>query len=193
VFFLFSTLEFPYRNIQFLIGLNDSINCKLTTPASSDILSSQRSLDSALQIRRSLQSAAPAAPTPGCNDNELATYCPAMLQGDNRYDRFIKWRNYINHFYHHIIYSNESKPTKNNKEMQDLLLSTPSPQPISIPVTTPSTLPSAPLPLEEYHLQLIKENHIILYVKNISHDPHAMLLSNDGKCLLFNYCSTELR
>jgi hypothetical protein len=177
--------------VQFLIGLNDSINCKLAPPTSIGIPVSPESLDSALRIRRSLQ-AVPAT-TPGCNDNELATYCPAMLQGDNRYDRFIKWRNYINHFYHHIIYSNESQPTKNNKEMQDLLLYSPSLQPVSLPAVAPTAPTSSPPPLEEYHLQLIKENHIILYVKNISHDPHAMLLSNDGKCLLFNYCTTELR
>jgi hypothetical protein len=35
----------------------------------------------------------------GCNDNELATYCQAMLQGDNRLDRILKWREYLNYFY----------------------------------------------------------------------------------------------
>ncbi|RYG67318.1 hypothetical protein EON64_07715 [archaeon] len=35
----------------------------------------------------------------GCNDNELATYCQAMLQGSNRLDRFLKWRDYLTHFY----------------------------------------------------------------------------------------------
>ncbi len=33
--------------------------------------------------------------TNACNDNELATYCQAMLQGENRFDRFIKWKQYL--------------------------------------------------------------------------------------------------
>ena len=35
----------------------------------------------------------------GCNDNELATYCQAMLQGANRLDRVLKWKAYLKHFY----------------------------------------------------------------------------------------------
>lgn len=35
----------------------------------------------------------------GCNDNELATYCQAMLQGVNRLDRMLKWKAYLKHFY----------------------------------------------------------------------------------------------
>lgn len=27
----------------------------------------------------------------GCDDSDLATYCEAMLQGNNRVDRMIKW------------------------------------------------------------------------------------------------------
>jgi hypothetical protein len=41
---------FPLRDITYLGGTNDTINCKLTG-------------------------------YPGCQDNDLATYCPAMLQG----------------------------------------------------------------------------------------------------------------
>jgi hypothetical protein len=37
---------------------------------------------------------------PGCDDNELATYCQAMLQGDNRLDRIIKWKAYMKLLYH---------------------------------------------------------------------------------------------
>ena len=35
----------------------------------------------------------------GCNDNDLATYCPAMLQGDNRLDRALNWQAYLLHVY----------------------------------------------------------------------------------------------
>lgn len=61
---------FPGRDLHLLIGLNDSLNCKL--PGAGE----------------------------GCQDNDLATYCPAMLQGANRLDRFLKWRDYLEAFYH---------------------------------------------------------------------------------------------
>jgi len=35
----------------------------------------------------------------GCEDNELATYCQAMLQGNNRLDRIIKWKAYLRLLY----------------------------------------------------------------------------------------------
>jgi hypothetical protein len=35
----------------------------------------------------------------GCDDNELATYCQAMLQGGNRVDRTLKYMQYLQHFY----------------------------------------------------------------------------------------------
>lgn len=37
----------------------------------------------------------------GCNDNQLATYCPAMLQGSNRLERFLNWKNHLKTFYYH--------------------------------------------------------------------------------------------
>lgn len=126
-------LEFPYRNIQFLVGLNDSVNCKLLSPA--------------------------ASPLPTCNDNDLATYCEAMLQGENRLDRFLKWRDYINDYYHQLIFSNASFIVNNEEFL-----------------------------FNEKHLQLIQQNHLLLYVKDMTHDPQAMIRSVDGKCLLFDHC-----
>ena len=40
----------------------------------------------------------------GCNDNDLATYCPAMLQGDNRLDRALNWQAYLLHIYKRPIH-----------------------------------------------------------------------------------------
>ena len=47
---------------------------------------------------------------PGCMDNDLATYCPAMLQGNNRLDRILKWKMYLNFFYnddniHNVVFA----------------------------------------------------------------------------------------
>ena len=47
---------------------------------------------------------------PGCTDNDLATYCPAMLQGNNRLDRILKWKMYLNYFYsndniHNVVFA----------------------------------------------------------------------------------------
>lgn len=94
---------FPARNMHFLIGLNDSLNCKLSA-------------------------------FPGCMDNDLATNCQAMLQGNNRLDRFIKWKDYLETYFHlnnTILYS---------------------------------------------------------YVKDITHDPVAMLASPAAKCVVFKHC-----
>lgn len=66
--------EFPHRFVDYLVGLNDSTNCNLDATTGF--------------INSSLQ-------TSHCNDNELATYCQAMLQGDNRFDRFINWKSYL--------------------------------------------------------------------------------------------------
>lgn len=41
----------------------------------------------------------------GCEDNELATYCQAMLQGNNRLDRIIKWKAYL-----HLLYGRDVHP-----------------------------------------------------------------------------------
>ena len=43
-------------------------------------------------------------------DNDLATYCPAMLQGNNRLDRILKWKMYLNFFYnddniHNVVFA----------------------------------------------------------------------------------------
>jgi hypothetical protein len=67
--------EFPHRFIDYLVGLNDSANCNLKEWGSASI--------------KKLSN------TSVCNDNELATYCQAMLQGDNRFDRFVKWKGYL--------------------------------------------------------------------------------------------------
>lgn len=42
---------------------------------------------------------------PGCNDNDLATYCQAMLQGTNRLDRALKWKAYLRNFYGKEVHS----------------------------------------------------------------------------------------
>jgi len=48
-------------------------------------------------------------PFDNCEDNELATYCQAMLQGDNRLDRALKYKAYLTLFYkrpvHRIVFS----------------------------------------------------------------------------------------
>ena len=71
----------PMLDMTYLVGSADRSNCRLhnvTNFASST-------------------AAAPAAAV--CNDNELATYCQAMLQGENRLDRALKWKAYLRHFY----------------------------------------------------------------------------------------------
>jgi len=60
--------SFPSKAITYLVGDQDTRNCKLF-------------------------------PSNDCADYELATYCQAMLQGNNRYDRAIKWKAYLRHFY----------------------------------------------------------------------------------------------
>lgn len=48
-------------------------------------------------------------PFDSCYDNELATYCQAMLQGDNRVDRALKYKAYLTLLYkkpvHQIIFA----------------------------------------------------------------------------------------
>lgn len=44
-------------------------------------------------------------------DNDLATYCPAMLQGNNRLDRLLKWKMYLTNYYekeniHNVVFAN---------------------------------------------------------------------------------------
>lgn len=73
-------LDFKNRDVTYLIGSDDTDNCKLT----------YKHL---------------------CNDNELATYCEAMLQGNNRVDRALKYVAYLNQYYqgnlnHKVIFSN---------------------------------------------------------------------------------------
>lgn len=41
----------------------------------------------------------------GCNDNELVAVCKAMLQGENRLDRMLKWKNYLKHFFGYDVHS----------------------------------------------------------------------------------------
>ena len=47
---------------------------------------------------------------PGCSDNDLATYCPAMLQGNNRLDRILNWKMYLEDLYgnenvHNVVFA----------------------------------------------------------------------------------------
>ena len=47
---------------------------------------------------------------PGCCDNDLATYCPAMLQGNNRLDRILNWKIYLEKMYgtdnvHNVVFA----------------------------------------------------------------------------------------
>ena len=47
---------------------------------------------------------------PGCCDNDLATYCPAMLQGNNRLDRILNWKMYLEDLYgnenvHNVVFA----------------------------------------------------------------------------------------
>ena len=78
-YLIFLTVEFPSRDVTYLVGTEDTLNCKLTN-------------------------------YPGCVDNDLATYCPAMLQGNNRLDRILKWKMYLNFFYnddniHNVVFA----------------------------------------------------------------------------------------
>jgi hypothetical protein len=46
----------------------------------------------------------------GCQDNDLATYCPAMLQGNNRLDRILNWKMYLRFYYnndniHNVVFA----------------------------------------------------------------------------------------
>ena len=43
-------------------------------------------------------------------DNDLATYCPAMLQGSNRLDRLLNWKMYLTNYYekddiHNVVFA----------------------------------------------------------------------------------------
>jgi hypothetical protein len=72
-------LEFPTRDVTYLVGTEDTCNCKLKW-------------------------------YPGCCDNDLATYCPAMLQGNNRLDRILNWKMYLEKMYgtdnvHNVVFA----------------------------------------------------------------------------------------
>ena len=74
-----SLSEFPTRDITYLVGTEDTSNCKLKW-------------------------------YPGCCDNDLATYCPAMLQGNNRLDRILNWKMYLEDLYgnenvHNVVFA----------------------------------------------------------------------------------------
>jgi hypothetical protein len=66
---------FPDIDMTYLVATNDKVNCRLDRSSSSS------------------------SSSPGCNDNELATYCQAMLQGENRLDRALKWKSYLRQKY----------------------------------------------------------------------------------------------
>lgn len=67
------TIAFQYKDMTYLIGTADNINCNLE------------------DVR-------------GCDDDELATYCQAMLQGENRVDRMFKWMTYLGRIYGHEVH-----------------------------------------------------------------------------------------
>jgi hypothetical protein len=177
--------EFPFRNIQFLVGLNDSVNCKLypfpkpQQPQQQSQL--RRGLSAVDDTRLLLEDPSSNSNNNNnngmyCTDNDLATYCQAMLQGDNRLDRFLKWKHYITDYYHtYLDAMNRTFFEENDNDHQHHFME-------DIP-------PTSDLPLTtEQHFHYLQMNHVILYVKDISHDPDAMMLSEDGKCLLFDYC-----
>lgn len=75
-----NVLDFKNRDVTYLIGTDDTDNCKLNFK-------------------------------PWCNDMELATYCEAMLQGNNRVDRALKYLAYLSVYYkgdinHKLAFSN---------------------------------------------------------------------------------------
>jgi len=78
-----SIQAFQHRRVTYLVGLDDTVNCKLKM-------------------------------VPGCVDDELATYCQAMLQGNNRVDRLLKYRAYISRYFNnqnvHAVVSSEGVP-----------------------------------------------------------------------------------
>ena len=69
--------NFPLLDMTYLVATNDYQNCRLG------------------REKNSL----------ACNDNELATYCQAMLQGENRLDRAVKWHAYLRHLYGREVHS----------------------------------------------------------------------------------------
>lgn len=154
--FIVCWLGFLHRNIHFLVGMNDSRNCKLQS-------------------------------IPDCNDNELATYCEAMVQGENRFDRFEKWKAYIDDLEYRYNYtlshssimkgSSQELIQRNNISVIDNLY-----QNTSIASTFAHVNASED--------EMILHNKV-WYVRDVSHDPIAMLKSNEAKCLVFNYCPKE--
>lgn len=138
--------QLPHRNIHFLVGLNDSLNCKLQ--------SQTIAADHSNTISK-------------CDDNELATYCQAMLQGENRLDRFEKWRAYVNSFYSS---SGEAAGAIIQATQQDLWLHN--------NVTSGG---------RETGL-----HNKVWYVRDVAHDPLAMLHSQEAHCMIFQYCPVSL-
>jgi hypothetical protein len=70
-----NTLDFQYRDVTYLLGADDDLNCKLVN---STLIQDHHH---------------------PCDDHELATYCQAMLQGSNRVDRMLKWIAYLKLIY----------------------------------------------------------------------------------------------
>lgn len=67
------SLDFQFKNITYLLGTADDVNCKIDK-------------------------------FQNCNDNELATNCQSMYQGNNRVDRMKKWINYLSYFYGYKVH-----------------------------------------------------------------------------------------
>lgn len=82
--------NFPLLDMTYLVATNDYQNCRLGR--------SQAQNQNQTSLRGEEKGSA-------CNDNELATYCQAMLQGENRLDRAVKWHAYLRHLYGREVHS----------------------------------------------------------------------------------------
>ena len=114
-------LGFKNRNIVYLAGTSDTLNCKLSG-------------------------------SKGCDDNELATYCQAMLQGNNRLDRILKWKAYLNLLY--ANYTTSSQANKTNEQGEKVGLHK---------TTEVSTM------------------HPLVFSRGVEHDPVKMVFSKVGR------------
>lgn len=123
-----------------------------------------------------------------CNDNELATYCEAMVQGENRLDRFEKWKAYIDDLEYRYNYTmshshsilkgtSEELIQRSNISFIDTLYQN-------------STIASTFAHVNATKDEMILHNKV-WYVRDVSHDPIAMLKSKEAKCLVFNYCPKD--
>ena len=135
-------LEFLQRDMLHVVGMADSLNCKLSG-------------------------------FPGCMDNELATTCAAMLQGDNRLDRFFRYRQ---HILETAVSDWLSLPGAGSSSTGSSTTTS----------SSSGALSSAYLP--------VFPMHGLVYVPGLGHDPVAMVQSAEGRCALFEVgCISESR